>query len=125
MLKFWYLTLFAFIFSMIANYLALLGPMYLGNAMNAISNKTGVLIDEVIYNFWQMLFCYITSFVLSYLLTIIMVILSQKITYLMRKQLFEKLTILPIAYLIRIQLEILLAEFPMILIQLMQLYQLI
>ena len=92
------LTLFAFIFSMIANYLALLGPMYLGNAMNAISNKTGVLIDEVIYNFWQMLFCYITSFVLSYLLTIIMVILSQKITYLMRKQLFEKLTILPIAY---------------------------
>ena len=98
MLKFWYLTLFAFIFSMIANYLALLGPMYLGNAMNAISNKTGVLIDEVIYNFWQMLFCYITSFVLSYLLTIIMVILSQKITYLMRKQLFEKLTILPIAY---------------------------
>ena len=61
MLKFWYLTLFAFIFSMIANYLALLGPMYLGNAMNAISNKTGVLIDEVIYNFWQMLFCYIIS----------------------------------------------------------------
>ena len=66
MLKFWYLTLFAFIFSMIANYLALLGPMYLGNAMNAISNKTGVLIDEVIYNFWQMLFCYITSFVNNY-----------------------------------------------------------
>ena len=83
---------------MISNYLALLGPMYLGNAMNAISNKTGVLIDEVIYNFWQMLFCYITSFVLSYLLTVIMVVLSQKITYLMRKQLFEKLTILPIAY---------------------------
>ena len=98
MLKFWYLTLIAFIFSMISNYLALLGPMYLGNAMNAISNKTGVLIDEVIYNFWQMLFCYITSFVLSYLLTVIMVVLSQKITYLMRKQLFEKLTILPIAY---------------------------
>ena len=98
MLKFWYLTLIAFIFSMISNYLALLGPMYLGNAMNAISNKTGVLIDEVIYNFWLMLFCYITSFVLSYLLTVIMVVLSQKITYLMRKQLFEKLTILPIAY---------------------------
>ena len=78
MLKFWYLTLIAFIFSMISNYLALLGPMYLGNAMNAISNKTGVLIDEVIYNFWQMLFCYITSFVLSYLLTVIMVVLSQK-----------------------------------------------
>ena len=98
MLKFWYLTLIAFIFSMISNYLALLGPMYLGNAMNAISNKTGVLIDEVIYNFWEMIFCYITSFVLSYLLTVIMVVLSQKITYLMRKQLFEKLTILPIAY---------------------------
>lgn len=56
MLKFWYLTLFAFIFSMIANYLALLGPMYLGNAMNAISNKTGVLIDEVIYNFGKCFF---------------------------------------------------------------------
>ena len=52
MLKFWYLTLFAFIFSMIANYLALLGPMYLGNAMNAISNKTGVLIVKIaIYSY--------------------------------------------------------------------------
>ena len=98
MVKYWYLTILALIFSLFANYLALLGPRFLGNAMDAISNEKGVLMNEVLYNFWRMLFCYVLSFILIYSLNVVMVILGQKITYLMRKQLFNRLTILPIAY---------------------------
>ncbi len=97
-LKFWYLALIALLFSLLSNYLALLGPRYLGNAIDAISSPKGVQMDIVFTNFIYMLICYSISAVVSYLLTVIMVQLSQKITYLMRKQLFENLTVLPVSY---------------------------
>ena len=97
-LQYWHLAVISLIFSFFSNYLALLGPRYLGAAMDAISNKNGVLMDQVLYNFWRMLVCYVISAVLSYLLTFFMVHLSQSITYRMRKQLFEKLTVLPVSY---------------------------
>ncbi len=96
--KQWPLALIAVILSVLSNYLALIGPRYLGNAIDAISSPKGVDIDIVIYNFRQMLFCYVISAILAYILTVIMVNLSQKITYLMRKQLFENLTSLPVSY---------------------------
>ena len=45
-----------------------------------------------------MLVCYAASAVLSYVLAILMILLSQRIVYTMRKQLFEKLTSLPVSY---------------------------
>ena len=98
MLKFWPLTLTGIAFSLLSNYLALLGPRYLGAAIDAISDKNGVQMDVVMFNFWRMLLCYVISAVLAYLLTVVMVHLSQKITYRMRKQLFENLTVLPVSY---------------------------
>ena len=97
-LQYWPLAVIALIFSFLSNYLALLGPRYLGAAIDAISGKDGVLMDQVLYNFRQMLLCYVISAGLSYLLTFFMVHLSQSITYRMRKQLFEKLTVLPVSY---------------------------
>ncbi len=94
----WHLALLALAFSLASNYLALLGPRYLGNAIDAISDGEGVLLDVVWQNFWRMLLCYAVSAVLAYLLTVVMVELSQKITYRMRKQLFETLTTLPVSY---------------------------
>jgi ATP-binding cassette subfamily B protein len=51
---------------------------------------------------WQnvgyMLGCYIVSAVLSYVLSITMLHLSQRIIYRMRRQVFEKLTVLPVGY---------------------------
>lgn len=46
----------------------------------------------------RMLVCYAASAVLSYVLAILMILLSQRIVYTMRKQLFEKLTSLPVSY---------------------------
>ena len=42
--------------------------------------------------------CYLVSAILSYILSVVMIRLSQRIIYKMRKQVFEKLTTLPVGY---------------------------
>ena len=96
--SYWYLALPALAFSLLSNHLALLGPRYLGTAIDAISDERGVQMDIVMENFVYMLICYVASAILAYLLTLTMVTLSQRITYRMRRQLFENLTSLPVSY---------------------------
>lgn len=98
MLRLWPLTLTGIALSLASNYLALLGPRYLGTAIDAVSAETGVQMDVVWDSFRKMLVCYVLSAVLAYLMTVVMVQLSQKITYRMRRQLFESLTALPVSY---------------------------
>lgn len=98
LLQNWPLALPAVVCSLLANYLALLGPQYLGQGIDAISLENGVQLDVVWASFWRMLLCYGCSAVLAYLLTFLMTNLSQRITYRMRKQLFETLTTLPVSY---------------------------
>ncbi len=96
--KYWYLFIPAVILTLLSNQLSLMGPKYSGAAIDAIANKTGVLYDKVWYNVGAMIFCYLLSAVMSYVLASLMIFLSQKIVYTMRKQLFEKLTSLPVGY---------------------------
>ena len=98
LLRHWPLAALGLALSVASNYLALLGPRYLGEAIDAISSVGGVQMRVVMQNFWKMLLCYGASAVLAYLLTWTMVQLSQKIIYRMRKQLFENLTTLPVSY---------------------------
>ena len=97
-LHYWPLFLTAIAFTLLANQLALLGPEFSGNAIDAIAAKDGVHFEDVWYNVRMMLFCYLCSAVLSYALAVLMVHLSQKIVYTMRRQLFEKLNTLPIGF---------------------------
>ena len=97
-LKCWYLFIPAVILTLFSNQLALLGPKYSGDAIDAISRVGGVDFDGVWGNVTKMIVCYILSAVLSYVLSVLMMFLSQKIVYTMRKQLFEKLTSLPVGY---------------------------
>ncbi len=96
--RYWYLFIPAVILTLLSNQLSLLGPMYSGEAIDAITLATGVDFDSVQYNVIRMLLCYILSAVMSYLLAVVMMYMSQKIVYTMRKQLFEKLTSLPVGY---------------------------
>jgi len=98
MMKHWPLVVVALIMTLLSNQLALLGPNYLGDAVDAIAAEGGVKMDVVMSNFYRMIVCYSVSAVLSYVMTVIMVTLSQKIIYSMRKQLFEHLTSLPVNY---------------------------
>ena len=97
-LQHWFLFLIAICLTLLSNQLALLGPGYSGDALDAIAAEGGVQFDIVWENVRKMLICYILSAVLSYGLTQLMMRLSQKIVYTMRKQLFEKLSSLPVSY---------------------------
>ncbi|MBQ6701979.1 MAG: ABC transporter ATP-binding protein [Clostridia bacterium] len=96
--KYWPLFLAAIIFTLVSNHLALLGPSYSGDAIDAVAHPDGVQFDAVWSNVCKMLACYVISAILSYGLAVIMIHLSQKIVYTMRKQLFEKLNTLPVTY---------------------------
>jgi len=94
----WPLFLVAIVLTLLSNQLSLLGPMYSGEAIDAISAKEGVDFDAVWLNVGKMLGCYVVSAILAYAMAVLMILLSQKIVYTMRKQLFEKLTLLPVSY---------------------------
>ncbi len=94
----WPLFIIAVLLTLGANQLSLLGPRYSGTAIDAIQNKGGVDFGIVFKNIGYMLACYVVSALLSYVLSVIMIQLSQRIIYKMRKQVFEKLTTLPVSY---------------------------
>ncbi len=92
------LFIFAIAMTLLSNQLALLGPKFSGEAIDAIAAVGGVNFDGVRDNIIKMLVCYILSAVLSYLLSVIMINISQRVVYRMRKQLFTKLTSLPVGF---------------------------
>ena len=97
-LKYWHLFLVALIFTFVSNYLSLMGPTYSGDAIDAIAGENGVDFAAVWDNVLKMILCYVLSAVMSYMLAVIMIKISQNIVRTMRKQLFEKLTSLPVGF---------------------------
>ena len=86
-----------------SNLLALLGPMLSGQAINAIDLETGVDFALVYRYCILMAAFYVASSVLSYLLSVLMIRLSQKIIRKMRQDVFDKLMTLPVGYFDRLQ----------------------
>lgn len=97
-MKYWYLFAIALVLTLFSNQLSLLGPTYSGEAIDAIANENGVDFSAVKENIIKMLICYALSAVMSYMLSVLMVKISQKIVRTMRKQVFEKLTSLPVGF---------------------------
>jgi len=95
--KFAVITAFVLIIS--ADLLALAGPYISGKAIGAIEKLSGSeMIEKVLFYCGLMVAFYLTSALLSYVLSVIMIRLSQRITYTMRKEVFNKLMTLPIGY---------------------------
>ena len=89
----------AIIIMIASNLLALWGPDLSGKAINAIGDSPeAVDMKTVIYYSALMLGAFALSAVLGYINSIVMVNLSQKITYTMRRQIFERLMSLPVGY---------------------------
>lgn len=97
-LAYWYLFIPAILLTLLSNQLSLLGPKYSGAAIDALAAVGGVNFSAVQYNVVRMLICYVLAAGLSYGLSVLMIFISQKIVYTMRRQLFEKLTSLPVGY---------------------------
>ena len=94
----WPLFVVALLLTLGSNQLSLLGPRYSGAAIDAIELEGGVDFSAVWENIGRMLGCYLISAMLAYLLSVVMLRLSQRIIYKMRKQVFEKLMTLPVNF---------------------------
>ena len=82
-----------------SNLLALVAPRLSGSAIDAIEpGKGAVMFEEVFFYCSLMLIFYALSALMSYLLATLMIRLSQRIVYTMRKQVFDHLTELPVGY---------------------------
>ncbi|MBQ8541651.1 MAG: ABC transporter ATP-binding protein [Clostridia bacterium] len=95
---YWYLFIPAVILTLLSNQLSLLGPRFSGDAIDAIAAVGGVQFDKVQSAVIAMVVCYILSALLSYILAVLMIFIGQKIVYTMRREVFEKLTSLPVGY---------------------------
>ena len=99
MLKQKWLVIAAFTVMLASNLLALAAPLLSGKAIDAIGLGTGKVEFNTVWIFCSfMAVCYVLSAALSYLLAFIMTTLSKRIVYTMRKQVFDRLTELPVSY---------------------------
>lgn len=95
----------AIVLTLGSNLLSLLGPMLSGFAIDAIEpGKGAVDFERVFYYCGLMVVFYAASSLLAYILSVLMVNLSQKIVYRMRKDVFDKLSELPVGYFDRYQI---------------------
>ncbi|WP_430610620.1 ABC transporter ATP-binding protein [Enterococcus sp. DIV0876] len=88
---------------MASNLFALVGPLLSGYAIDAIQFGPGkVLFERVFFYCGLMLVFYIASSVLSYVISLLMIRLSQRVVATMRKHIFDKITELPVGYFDRV-----------------------
>ena len=92
------LFVLAICLTLLANQLSLMGPLFSGDAIDAIAAVGGVDFGTVWHAVGRMLVCYVCAALLSYLLSVLMIFISQRVVFSMRKSLFEKLTTLPVSY---------------------------
>ncbi len=94
----WLLTL-AVILNVLSNGLALIGPKLSGAAIDAVEPGIGkVDFETVFYYAWLMLIFFFISSVLSYALAMLMVQIGRNTVYQMRKDVFDHLMRLPVAF---------------------------
>ncbi|MDD6032470.1 MAG: ABC transporter ATP-binding protein, partial [Oscillospiraceae bacterium] len=93
------LLLTAGLLTLSSNLLALLGPSLSGSAIDALSlGKGQVDFEKVFFYCGLMALFYVASAALSYVLSLVMIRLSQHVTYSMRRDLFNHLADLPVSY---------------------------
>ena len=82
-----------------SNLLALIGPTLAGKAIDAIGTEAGKVDFQKVFGYCGlMLLFYVVSSALSYVLSVLMIHLSQKVVFRMRQDVFNKLSILPVKY---------------------------
>ena len=98
MLNFKWLLLLAFVLTLLSNLFAMVGPVLSGSAIDCITREGGVDFDGVGKYAMLMLVFYLGSSLLSYLLSILMVHISRRVTLKMRKDMFERISDMPVKY---------------------------
>lgn len=106
MLEYKFLLLLALFLTVSSNLLQLVGPKLSGYAIGVIEEGQIlvdggiglVAINKVLYYAGLMVVFYLASAILSYCLNVLMIHISRKVVYRMRKDVFNKLMELPVVY---------------------------
>lgn len=93
------LIIIAIILSIGSNVFALIGPMLSGYAIDNINVGRGAVnFSKIYYYCGLMIGFYILSSILAYILSVLMLEISKRISYRLRKDLFDRLLSLPVGY---------------------------
>lgn len=99
LLKFKWWLLLAIALTIVSNLFQLVGPTLSGAAIDAMAGGPGKVVFQTVFDYLGLMLLFFTvSSVLSYGLSALMVIISQKIVFQMRKDVFEKLMRLPVRF---------------------------
>ena len=94
----WMLFLAIFL-NLVSNLFSLLGPLLSGYAIDAIQpGLNAVMFQRVFYYCFLMFIFYIVSSILQYIMSVLMIHLTQRTVHRMRKDVFDKMTQLPVGY---------------------------
>ena len=99
LMRFRWWILLALALTLASNLLALLAPMLSGKAIDSMEGGPGGVDFAQVgrYALWMLVF-YADSSALAYLLSVIMITISRKVTYSMRADIFNHLATLPVGY---------------------------
>ena len=99
LLQYKWLLLLALALTVGSNLFALIGPALCGRAIDLAEMGPGKVDLPAVerYALWMALF-YVASAVMTYLLNVLMIVISRKVTYRMRRDMFRRLTDLPVGY---------------------------
>ena len=94
----------ALILAIVSNVFALIGPMLSGSAIDAIEPGEGKVDFPTVFLYCALMAVfYVASAVMTYVNSVLMIRLSQKVTYRMRRDVFEHLLELPVSYFDKLQ----------------------
>ena len=99
LLQYKWLLLLALALTVGSNLFALIGPALCGKAIDLAEKGPGQVDLPAVgrYALWMALF-YAASAVMTYLLNVLMIVISRKVTYRMRRDMFRRLAELPVGY---------------------------
>ena len=99
LLQYKWLLLLALALTVGSNLFALIGPALCGRAIDLAEMGPGKVDLPAVerYALWMALF-YVASAVMTYLLNVLMIVISRKVTYRMRRDMFRRLADLPVGY---------------------------
>ena len=82
-----------------SNMFALLGPKLSGKAIDAIEPGAGLVNFQTVYHFAMLMAVFfVASAMMDYALNVLMITISRKITYRMRRDIFNRLADMPVGY---------------------------
>lgn len=97
--RYYFLIAAGLVLMLLSNVLALFGPKLSGKAIDAIGIRAGgVNFEKVFYYVGWMVVLYVLSAFFSYLLSLLTIHLTRKVIYRMRRDVFENLSRLPVAF---------------------------